>query len=60
MAVLSRRLAVAVLCLGIGLTGAAPATGSQRVEEYVLKGAFLFNFARYVRWPEGACRRARP
>jgi hypothetical protein len=54
MAVLSRRLAVAVLCLGIGLAGAAPATGSQRVEEYVLKGAFLFNFARYVRWPEGA------
>jgi hypothetical protein len=31
---------------------AAPAEGPQAVSEYKVKAAFLFNFAKFVEWPE--------
>ena len=51
MAVLARRLAV-LLLLVPGLC-AAQGTGTS---EYAVKAAFLFNFAKFVEWPEGAFR----
>jgi hypothetical protein len=34
--------------------------GQAQVEEYPLKAAFIFNFARYVAWPEAAADRGSP
>ena len=34
------------------LLGRAPIVGAQSVEQ--IKAAFLFNFARYVEWPDAA------
>lgn len=34
------------------LLAAAPAPGPQAVSEYKVKAAFLFNFAKFVEWPE--------
>lgn len=51
MAFLGRRLAALLLLLP-GLAAAqAPGTS-----EHAVKAAFLFNFAKFVEWPEGAFR----
>lgn len=45
-----RKLLVIILLLQAGVAG-----GETRVaEEYTLKAAYLYNFAKFVQWPEGA------
>ena len=39
------------LCLVVGLCTEAP---GQRPTEYEVKAAFLYNFARFVTWPDRA------
>jgi hypothetical protein len=46
-----RRTFFAVLLLVIVPLGTA--TGSEHVGEYELKGAFLYNFAKFIAWPPG-------
>lgn len=53
MARLFRVLAVAVLLLA-GAAAIRAAEARPRATEYDLKAAFLFNFARFVEWPETA------
>ncbi len=44
-----------ILCLFLFAAGAADsARGQTEVEEYQIKGAFLFHFAQLVDWPDGA------
>jgi hypothetical protein len=41
--------------LGLGLAAAPSASAAERVAgEYEIKAAFLYNFARYVEWPQDA------
>lgn len=51
MELLARRLAAFLLLLPC--LSAAQGTGTS---EYAVKAAFLFNFAKFVEWPEGAFR----
>jgi hypothetical protein len=44
------RRGFALACL---LTFAAPRLAAEGPSEYEVKAAFLFNFAKYVEWPEG-------
>jgi hypothetical protein len=47
---------IAALALGLGLVLAAPlgAGPPARDVEYAVKAAFLYQFARFVEWPEGS------
>ncbi len=56
---------VAGLALAIGLGGAAMAgpmkerrTSSAGLPEYTVKAAFVYNFARFTEWPDGAFQNA--
>ena len=58
-----RRLALAAACLvtGLGLPGESRAGAMDElqqlpphVREYVIKAAFIYNFARFTEWPEQA------
>lgn len=40
------------LCALTAPLAATPAPGPQAVSEYKVKAAFLFNFAKFVEWPE--------
>jgi hypothetical protein len=42
---------IAALIIASGLTSLASA---QQVDEYQVKGAFVFNFAKFVEWPQEA------
>ena len=47
------------LCLGAGVApAAAPADSESAAAERSIKAAFLYKFAGYVQWPEGALARA--
>lgn len=50
MALLSRRLAVFLLLCFPGMLAA------QGTSEHAVKAAFLYNFAKFVEWPEGTFR----
>jgi hypothetical protein len=52
-----RRLSAAILALAFG-AGAAPQDRSGKLPEYVVKAGFLYNFAKYVDWPEDAFEKA--
>jgi hypothetical protein len=43
---------MALVLIGFGLCSAA--SDEQPVEEYRIKAAFLFNFAKFVEWPAGS------
>jgi YfiR/HmsC-like len=48
-------VACAWLNVAVASAGLAPGPGSpQALPEYVLKAAFLYNFALFVQWPDGA------
>jgi hypothetical protein len=49
---LRRSLVVAVAACAWLPVGAAAAEPHDRVDEYQVKAAFLFNFAKFVAWPE--------
>ena len=50
-----RGLRAAVLTLVLaGLAPASTLPGQERSEEYELKAIFIFNFLKYVEWPENA------
>ena len=57
MAILARKLSAAILALAVG-AGAGPQDQSGKMPEYVVKAGFLYNFAKYVDWPEGAFEKA--
>ena len=44
-------LAVAPLCLAVVLT---PATAAAQADEYAVKAALLYNFSKFLEWPEEA------
>lgn len=52
------RLLAAVACLGLTLGASSPASGSQPPPEYLIKAAYLYNFAMFVEWPTAAFARA--
>jgi hypothetical protein len=53
MAILNR--APHILLAGVlSLAGAGAAAAAQPIDEYQLKAAFLYNFAKFVEWPAGA------
>jgi uncharacterized protein YdbL (DUF1318 family) len=39
---------------GVILLGAMSAAGESTIEEYQLKGGFIYNIAKFVEWPAGA------
>jgi hypothetical protein len=43
-----------VLCFGLMMGLASPALVGADVSEYTVKSAYLFNFARFVDWPDNA------
>ena len=43
-----------VLCFGLMVGLASPALVGADVSEYTVKSAYLFNFARFVDWPDSA------
>ena len=45
-----------VLVGAAGWSAGEPAPAPLRSPEYAVKSAFLFNFAKFVEWPEGAAR----
>lgn len=49
---LARHGIFAAPLLFIGLTAALPAAADQAVTEYQVKAAFLYNFSRFVNWPD--------
>jgi hypothetical protein len=53
---------MAALALGLGLALAAPLVAGPpaRDVEYAVKAAFLYQFARFVEWPEGSPAAAGP
>ncbi len=53
---LVRSRAAQVLCLGLALLLAAPVGRAQDAQpsEYQIKAAFVFNFAKFVQWPQPA------
>lgn len=55
---MSRSLATLLLCLGLVLLPKPAAADAEGVDEYALKAAFLFNFTRFVEWPDSAFERA--
>lgn len=55
---MSRPLARLVLCLSLALLPKPAAADAEGVDEYALKAAFLFNFTRFVEWPDRAFERA--
>jgi len=57
VAILARKLSAAILALAVG-AGAGPQDQSGKMPEYVVKAGFLYNFAKYVDWPEGAFEKA--
>jgi hypothetical protein len=45
------------LLVTLGLLGATESLAQEVISrEYTIKGAYLYNFGRYVRWPEGTFR----
>lgn len=52
-----RRLVRALPALFVLLAGQAGAVETSSAKEYQLKAVFLFNFARFVSWPEAAFAR---
>ena len=53
-----RRLIACVFVLALCLTTTETVRANSAAEEYALKAAFLFHFARFVEWPEGAFQNA--
>lgn len=51
---MSRRGAALVACLGFVLLPASAGAAADAVDEYALKAAFLYNFTRFVEWPDSA------
>lgn len=51
---MSRALARLVLYLGLALLPRPADADSESVDEFALKAAFLFNFTRFVEWPDSA------
>jgi hypothetical protein len=49
-----RRAACALLLVILLATSLAPITQAQTANEYQLKAAFLYNFAKFVEWPPDA------
>src|SRR5580700_4828168 len=43
-----------VLCFGLMMGLASPALVGADVSKYTVKSAYLFNFARFVDWPDNA------
>jgi hypothetical protein len=66
MGILTRRFGLAVLCLsaiqGIGPVAASPSTraATTQVSEVDVKAAFLFNFTRFVEWPDAPAQPSAP
>ena len=48
------RVLLPALVAAVALAASAPAVSSEPVGEYEAKAAFLYNFAKFVRWPEEA------
>ena len=46
--------AVPALCLGLALASPLAAQPPSREVEYAVKAAFLYQFARFVEWPQGS------
>lgn len=46
-------LALAAACVAVS-SPAAAATSQRRLGEYAVKAVYLFNFTRYIKWPESA------
>jgi hypothetical protein len=46
-----------LLAAGVLLSAGLRAAGAERPTDYEVKAAFLYNFARFVRWPEEAANR---
>jgi len=44
----------------VGLVFAATPVQADEVDEYELKAAFLYNFAKFVQWPEGSAAAGNP
>ncbi len=57
---IARMVAVAGICamvlfgLGIGASAGAEKVRSARYSEYLVKAAFLYNFAKFTEWPSEA------
>jgi YfiR/HmsC-like len=54
----ARRCAACCLFLILYLAATGNLRASSTAEEYSIKAAFLFHFAQFVEWPEGAFRKA--
>ena len=50
---LARGLGVALLAVGVAV-GLSPGTRAQTSHEYEIKAAFLYNFVKFVEWPNEA------
>lgn len=48
--------ALVAVILGAVCYSQTPATARQPIDEYALKAAFLYNFAKFVAWPAGSFR----
>jgi hypothetical protein len=51
--------AVPLLLLGAGVAPTAPPLAATLPTDYEVKAAFLYNFAKFVRWPDEAASRPR-
>ncbi len=52
-----KSFAAAIMCLAVlmlGATGAQTEAASQPAREYLIKAAFLYNFAKFTQWPAGS------
>ncbi len=52
-----KSFAAAIICLAfltLGVTGARTEAASQPAREYLIKAAFLYNFALFTQWPAGS------
>src|SRR4030065_1773417 len=45
-------IAIILLCLAAGCIAAS--TAQSQESEYMIKAAFLYNFAKFVDWPDGS------
>lgn len=52
------RLLIGAACVCLTAGRGSPAAGSQPAPEYLIKAAYLYNFAMFVEWPNAAFARA--